>query len=147
MTPTVLYGCEAWTLKDTMKRRLKAVQRKMLRMVLCSRRRLVRIDDDSATLSEKSELSSGNEDEDSQYELEPWQDFLTRVTRIAEEHAAAEGLSDWLQTWRRRQWRWARKVVTDDSTKWSNTASQRNSQLHTIRSHTRAQARPKTVDR
>ena len=68
----------------------------MLRMALCSRRRLVRIDDDSATLSQKSELSIGNEDEDSQCELEPWQGFLTRATRIAEERAAAEGLNDWL---------------------------------------------------
>lgn len=86
VTSTVLYGCEAWTLKDAMMRRLRAVQRKMLRMVLGSRRRLTRIDSAAASSSD-SLVSEDDEkvDEGSEYELEPWSDFLKRVTHVAEE--------------------------------------------------------------
>ena len=143
MTSTVLYGCEAWTLKDPMKRRLRAVQRKMLRMVLGSRRRLIRADDDK-TISSDSLAAKEEEDEDgSQYELEPWTDFLKRVTHLAEERATAAGLREWLTTWRSRQWRWAQKVVRDDRNKWSQIVLQWQPQLHASRSSARAQSRPK----
>ncbi len=144
VTSTVLYGGEAWTLKETMKRRPRAVQRKMLRMVLGSRRRLARVDDIAATSSD-SLASEDNDDEDegSQYEQEPWNDFLKRVTYLAEERASAAGLQEWLTTWRRKQWRRARKVVTDGRKKWSNTTLQWCPQLHASSRSVRAQARPK----
>ena len=91
VTPTVLYGCEAWTLKDPMKRRLRAVQRKMLRMVLGSRRRLHRTDNVTSASANSADSCDNEEEEGSQYELELWADFLRRVTYLAEERAAATG--------------------------------------------------------
>ena len=85
----------------------------------------------------------GDEDEGSEYELEPWSEFLTRVTHLAEERASAAGLQEWLTAWRGKQWRWASKVVTDGSKKWSNTSLHWSPQLHTSRVSVRAQARPK----
>ena len=134
VTATVLYGCEAWTLKETMKRRLRAVQRKMLRMVLGSRRRLARVDDTSSIPScSAATHSNDDEDEGSQYELEPWCEFLKRVTHVAEQQASAAGLQEWLSTWRKRSWRWARKVATDSNGKWSQTALRWCPQLHASR--------------
>ena len=144
VTPTVLYGCEAWVLKDQMKRRLRAVQRKMLRMVLGSRRRLERICDTSESVADTSVLSNDDTDSDaSHYELEPWRDFLQRATHVAEERAQAAGMKEWLTVWRTRQWRWARKVVSGGRKKWSNVAIKWCPQLHTSQSNMRAQARPK----
>ena len=115
------------------------MQRKMLRMVLGSRRRLARAEDVEATSSDRP-ASEDNDDEDSsQCELEPWKDFLKRVTYLAEERATAAGLNEWLTTWRRKQWRWA----PDDHKKWSNTALHWCPELHASRSNVRAQARPK----
>lgn len=123
VTFTALYGCEAWTLQATMKRRLRAVQRKMLRMGLASRRRLTRADGAAASTLENHAIDAGNqEDEGPDYELEPWSDFLKRVTYQAEERANAAGMQEWLTTWRSEQWKWARKAVTDGSQKWSNTS-------------------------
>ena len=113
-------------------------------MVLGSRRRLTRVDGTTDTSSDSRESETdGDEDEGSQYEMEPWIDFLKRATYLAEEQAQAAGLQEWLSSWRSKQWRWARKVVTDGRKKWSNTALQWNPQLHASRYSARAQARPK----
>ncbi len=56
VTPTLLYGCEAWTLRIDQPRRLQVLQRKMLRMVLNARRRTV-------TPGSSSNDSSAAEDE------------------------------------------------------------------------------------
>ena len=113
-------------------------------MVLGSQWRLARVEDIAATSSE-SLASDGNADEDegSQYELEPWSDFLKRATYVAEELASAAGIQEWLTTWRKKQWRWAQRVITDGCKKWSSTALQWCPQLHTSKSGCRAQARPK----
>ncbi len=117
------------------------MQRKMLRMVLGSRRRLARVEVAGTTSSESS--APDEEDDSSQFELELWSDFLNRATHVAEERASAAGLQEWLTMWRTGQWRWARKVVTDGRKKWSHTALQWCPQVHASKSSFRAQARPK----
>ena len=119
------------------------MQRKMLRMVLGSRRRLHRVGDHSCSSSNFAADESEKEEEGSQYELEQWSVFLKRVTYLAEEKAKTAGLQEWLTTWRTKQWRWARKVVTKDCTKWSNLALQWCPLLHASKSSRRQQGRPK----
>ena len=106
------------------------------------RKRLTRVDNNVASSTDSSP-SEAPDDEGSEYELEPWNEFLTRVTHLAEERAKTAGLQEWLTAWRGKQWRWARKVVTGDSKKWSNTSLHWSPQLHTSRVSVRAQARPK----
>ena len=125
-----------------MKKRLRAIQRKMLRMVLGTRRRLTRVVEEGGS-SLTSASACSDDEEEAKYELEPWSDFLRRVTHLAEDRAKAEGLQEWLATWRQRQWRWARKAVTTNRRKWSSVAMQWSPPLHASQSASRNQARPK----
>ena len=65
VSSTVLYGCETWTLKLQQQRRLRSVQRRMLRMVLNAKRQTL------DPTSSQSVSDSGNEEVDL---LEPWPD-------------------------------------------------------------------------
>ena len=142
VSATALYGCEAWTLKEQDKRRLRATQRKMLRMVLGTKRRLVRSQEGSSTSSDGSSAPADG-DESSQYALEPWKDFLTRATRLVEQKTSELGMQEWLTTWRRRQWTWAQKLVKNGGHKWSHKALEWSPFLHASRGGVRPQARPK----
>ena len=51
--------------------------------------------------------------------LEPWADWMRRCTHEAEKQMTDLGIQDWVSEQRRRKWRWARKVATDDASKWT----------------------------
>ena len=137
VSSTVLYGCECWTLRIDQQRRLRTVQRPMLRMLLNAKRaRLV------ATSSEHSS-SEPEEDTEEVDVLELWSEFLKRTARWTEEQLIQSGQSEWLDTWRSRQWRWACNLVTKDAEKWSAIATIWQPLLHSSRPRGRAQARPK----
>ena len=122
VTSTMLYGCEAWTLKTDQQRRVRAVQRRMLRLVLNSRRRRVQLSD---TSQESDDGGIGEEEghDEQLHLLEPWHEFLRRTACSTEEQLKAAGQKEWLTIWRTRQWNWARKLVNEDSHKWSATAT------------------------
>ena len=75
--------------------------------------------------------------------LEPWPEFLKRTARWTEEQLKVAGQSEWLTTWRTRQWRWAHKLVTHEESKWSAIATHWNPLLHSDAPRRRAQARPR----
>ena len=54
----------------------------------------------------------------------------------------ASDLEDWLTTWRRRQWRFAGKLLRTDYHKWSNEALMWDPILHGRHEARRRQARP-----
>ena len=91
VTSTVLYGCEAWTLKLDQQRRLRSVQRKMLRMVLNAKRWKLK-----AHSSESSQTEASDEDESDA--LVPWPEFLTCTARWTEEQLKRAGQTEWLAT-------------------------------------------------
>ena len=64
---TMLYGCAAWTFPKDMELKIQHTQRKHLRMVLRSRRRLTERNEDGVT-------------------VESWVDWIERATHSAEEH-------------------------------------------------------------
>ena len=134
VSSTVLYGCETWTLKLDQQRRLRSAQRRMLRMVLNARRMTL-----EATSSQSQEGDDGAEDN----MLEPWPDFLKRTARWTEEQLSKAGQSEWIQTWRRRQWKWACRLVTDDAEKWSFIATIWQPRLHSSQPCGRTQSRPR----
>ena len=129
----MLYSCETWTLKLDQQRRLRSVQRKMLRMVLNEKRMTL-----EATSSQSQE-----EDDDEFNILEPWPEFLKRTARWTEEQLKKAGQSEWIQTWRRRQWKWACKLVTEDAEKWSCIATTWQPRFHSSLPCGRAQSRPR----
>jgi len=141
---SVLYGCETWVLKADQQRRLRAVQRKMLRMILGVKRKALEKDVDIAAVASgrhSVQEMSGNEAEE-EFQMESWPDFLRRTARLVEDKLASAGEEEWVTAWRRRQWRWAGSLVRNNKHKWTYAALQWNPLLHTKCSVKRRQARP-----
>ena len=135
-----MYGCEAWTLKLEQQRRLRTTQRKMMRAILGMKRRVVASSADSGS----SDLSSNSlaESDASEGDLEPWSEFLKRAAKTVECRISAAKQEEWLTQWRRRQWRWAGKLMRTDVHKWSQKVMKWSPLLHGKKSVYRAQSRP-----
>ena len=121
VTPTVLYGCEAWALSTELENRLQKTQRQMLRMILGVPRRVMHVCQDNG-----SDVTS-DADEEAHVEspaesLEPWVDWIRRSTHEAERRMKELKLEDWVTLHRRRKWRWAEKVATSPIPSWSKQA-------------------------
>ena len=91
VTPVALYGCATWTVTVTMGTALKTVWRRMLRMMMGTRR-------------------DTNED---------WVEYAQRATHIAEEQATKLRLKDWATQQRYQKWRFAGQVARNTSNKWN----------------------------
>ena len=59
---------------------------------------------------------------DDEESLEPWVDWIKRCTREVEAQMASLNLDDWVTEQKRRKWRWARKVATENTIKWTTTS-------------------------
>ena len=95
ITPTILYGCQAWTLTKTMAVSLQRLQRRMLRLIIGTpRRRFPSLDQ-----------------HDDHHHVEPWFDFLKRATVIAYTTIRKFSLEDWTTTYFKRKWRWAARIA------------------------------------
>ena len=138
ITPTVLYGCESWALRVDQQKRLRTLQRKMLRMVLNAKRPTISSSSSSTTDEDKEE---GEENEAK--ELEPWQVFLKRTARWTEDQLDKANLQQWTAQWRKRKWTWAAKLLERGNRKWSSIATMWQPLLHGSGPCGRRQARPK----
>ena len=136
VSSTLLYGCETWSLRVDQQRRLQVVQRKMLRMVLNSKRRTL----PGSNASDATE-DSGSES-DPTY-LEPWVDFLKRTAQWTDQQLERAGLCQWTVQWKSRKWSWAAKLMEGNTDKWSTMATLWQPLLHSSVSRGRRQARPK----
>jgi hypothetical protein len=135
VTSTLLYGCETWSLRTDQRRRLKSVQRKMLRMVLNAKRRV---------LSTTTDGNSSSTDDSSETDhLEPWPDFLKRTAKWTEEQLEKADIEEWSVQWRRRKWKWALRLANTAHDKWSVAATKWQPLVHSKYLCGRRQARPK----
>ena len=91
---TMLYGCAAWTLTKDMKSKIRRTQRKMLRMMLRSRRRVTERNEDGVT-------------------VESWVDWIKRATHSAEEHMNNFGVRDWVATQREAKRKWHSELTAN----------------------------------
>ena len=134
VSPTVLYGSEAWTLTAEMARLLKTTQRRMLRMILGhGRRRIQRAPEptNSDNKSEDSEEESAVIQDDDGDELEPWVDWIRRVTHNAENTLQKLKIRTWIEQARTKKWRFAAELFSGDGEqKWSHAALAWNPQVH-----------------
>ena len=115
---------------ETMEKMLRSAQRKMLRSILGQgRRRITRAS--HTEQDSQSEHESEPNTEEVQDELEPWTDWIQRVTRSAEESLEKLKIKTWVEQARRRKWRWAAKLFCGtDQNKWTNIAPVWNPQVH-----------------
>ena len=93
VTPTILYGCETWTMTQARVTRLRTVQRKMLRGVR------------------------------GPHPYEDHILCLKGTTRRAEELMATHGLKSWATTQRVKSWQWAGKVAQATDGRWTTTVA------------------------
>ena len=121
VTPSVLYGCESWTMTAEHQHRLRKTQRHMLRLILQTRRRRMRQDECTDTSSSSSlescDVASSPGDAD---DLESWVEFIKRTTREAEIWLDKLEMKSWLETQRIRLHRWAGHVARRRDGRWSN---------------------------
>ena len=101
VTATMLYGSAAWTLTKELESKIRRTQRKMLRMMMMrSGRRVV----------ERSEAG---------VTLEPWVDWIRRVTHAAEEHMRKLNVRDWLEAHSDAKRQWYKELHTNSRDTWA----------------------------
>ena len=76
--------------------------------------------------------------------IEPWTDWVKRCTHDVERQFAKLGVDDWITHQRRRKFRWAGRVISDDTSKWTHKALMWDPTLDPKYSAIRRQARPRT---
>ena len=96
VTPKVLYGCGAWALTKQQESHLKTTQRRTLRYVL----QIFRC-------------------KDSMGQLEEWVEYMKRSAHAVGSKRQAHRIDDWVQTYRRRKWRFAGKTARQTDDRWS----------------------------
>ena len=139
ITPTVLYGSECWTTTKYMEDVLKTTQRKMLRMILGRGRRRIETqnhdegtsgeDDDSNAVEE--EIPETGDATNQEEELEPFVDWLRRVTHEAESRLERLQIKTWVESARTRKWRWAAKIFcTHSEDRWARIAYEWDPRIH-----------------
>ena len=133
VSPTVLYGCEAWSPTKRDEMFLQRTQRKMLRMILGAKRRTI-----------------VNPESNNTVELETWVDWIKRVTHAVEDELSRMKIKNWVQQIRSRRWNYFGRVLTHDPSRWTRIAYTWDPSLHLdgpcFRSIqcSRIQARPRT---
>ena len=91
VTPCVLYGSGSWTMTQQREATLRTAQRRMLRAIVQIPR----------------------------YQEEDWVNYIQRATSLAEARSTAAGVESWIQTQRRRKWRWAGHIARLEDRRWT----------------------------
>ena len=131
ITPTVLYGAECWTTTKHLEDILQTTQRKMLRMILGRGRRRIEAqiqedetsgEDVQSNLAEE-EIPQIAESVNEEEEIEPFVDWIRRVTHEAESRLKRLEIKTWVESARARKWRWAARVLcTHGADRWARIA-------------------------
>ena len=127
VTPTVLYGSSAWTMNAERARLLRTAQRRMLRTMLGSARRVVDGDgcphdgsdsssDDSPPGEEEDELTDNENDKAI---TETWVEWIVRTTRAVEAQLSRAKISDWCVAQCKRKWNFAGHTARRQDGRWS----------------------------
>ena len=130
VSPTVLYAAGSWTLTKQQEHALNCTQRRMLRMILgAGRQRQVSTTQDQDMLDESScdELEDDTDalqaaeptGEEHKENLEPWVEWIQRVTHKIEELAAKSQVHSWVSRARLAKWRLAARIANQCPDRWS----------------------------
>ncbi|CAE8621683.1 unnamed protein product, partial [Polarella glacialis] len=119
ITPAVLYGSGSWVLTHDTASLLKKTQWRMLRAMFQKGRRPqtnIGSDDQSSTSEQGSQTLEPDQAEEI---LEPWVDWIRRVTHEIEGYASAAAVEDWVLAHRRRLFTWAGHVSRRGDNRWT----------------------------
>ena len=127
VTPAVLYGAETWTLTKEMERALRTTQRRMLRAIFGQGRRRIERTTESASAQENGDSEedgdNGTLEEDDKDLLEPWVEWIRRVTHNVENNLKRLNIKTWVEQGRKRKWRFAAELYSGrEEQKWSHLA-------------------------
>ena len=119
ITPSILYASGSWTMMTVeFESRLRKTQRRMLRTIYQKGRLRQKRDDRTQSSSRLDEVELAPEEDD---DLEPWPEFMKRVTREIEHHMDKLHIEDWVKLQRRRKCTWASHVARRSDDRWSTT--------------------------
>ena len=110
ITPTVLYACTSWTMTTDLATTLQRAQRRMIRLIIGTPRRISQPQSDDT-----QQLGDTNSSDD---HLERWDLFLQRTTRIAETAMSRHHIAQWHTIYLRRKWRWAQRLAILPNNSW-----------------------------
>jgi hypothetical protein len=132
VSPAVLYGSETWTLTKEMERALRTTQRRMLRAILGQSRRRIQEQTERTTPAESEEEGADDvPEEDSRDELEPWVEWIKRVTHNVENNLKRLKIRTWVEQARKRKWKFAAELYSGSGErKWTHLALEWNPQVH-----------------
>ena len=122
----------------------------MLRLILGRGRRRIQIasqDEDASGSDVQSNVSEKTPSEahmaPERDELEPWVEWIQRVTQEAETSLARLKIKTWVQQARKRKWKWAARVwCTHEETRWAKLALQWDPRKHFDAPRPSARRRP-----
>ena len=134
VSATLLYGAGTWTVAARRLRLLRSAQRKMPRSMVTREGRRKRTSGDAED-GEGSEEDEKDSDEDSKEEgqesheedggkgedLEPWREWVRRVTHTASEKMSTAQVEDWGDAVRRKVWILAGHISRRHDGRWSTT--------------------------
>jgi hypothetical protein len=100
VTATMLYGSAAWALTKELESKIRRTQRKMLRMMMRSNRKIV-------------------SDDESHPSLEPWVDWVKRVTHQAEELMKRLSVRDWIEAHHSIKRSWYEELANKSRETWA----------------------------
>ena len=123
VSAVMLYGSGTWALKSDDLKRMQGEQRKMLRMMLQTPRRIIQ----QNCSAEDSSDSEGEPDENEIEEegekhglLEDCVTWVQRATQVAEAELARAHVTDWVREQRKRYWDFAGRVARCSDERWSH---------------------------
>ena len=129
-----------------MARLLRTTQRRMLRAVLGQGRRRIHrtpATPDGSEATDSEEFPDNPPQEDSRDDVEPWLDWIKRVTHNVENSLQRLGIKTWVEQARKRKWKWAAKLYSGlGEQKWSHIALEWNPQIHSDAPRSTARRRP-----
>ena len=143
VSATLLYGAGTWTLTEERAAKVRGAQRRMLRAMMQRKRERKSTtspdarseaaqaeeaseeeaesesDEESDATGGRLEDQSGREQEE---ELEPWHEWVKRVTRLALHEMKRAQVDDWVDAAMERQFQLAGHISRRDDGRWSTTA-------------------------
>ena len=128
-----LYGSETWTLTKEMSKLLRTTQRRMLRMILGQGRRRKERRDEPPEDESWEETHDDTPEEDSRDDLEPWLDWIKRVTHSVESSLQKLRIKTWVEQARKRKWKWAAEMYSGAGEKKMDSHSPRVAPADTFR--------------
>ena len=96
VTPTMLYGCCSWTLREEHWSRIQTTYRRMCRQIW-----------------------AGTKVHSSRASPEQWLDNFKTTTKLAEQVAGQSGVRPWMEIVLRTQWKWLGHVLRRSDDRWT----------------------------